>query len=89
MEAELVGHVTIPSPPRRVVGAGGARKEPARGAAEGCGPDAAIDAQWQRRPPRARDGGAPRLPMQRWLLIDVKTIFGANGLYQWPRARDE
>ena len=26
--------------------------------------------------------------MQRW-LFDVKTIFGGNGLYQCPRARDE
>jgi hypothetical protein len=40
-------------------------------------------------PATARNATAgARLPMQRW-LFDVKTIFGGNGLYQCPRARDE
>ena len=40
-------------------------------------------------PATARNATAgSRLPMQRW-LFDVKTIFGGNGLYQCPRARDE
>ena len=40
-------------------------------------------------PATARNATAgSRLPMQRW-LFDVKTIFGGNGIYQCPRAREE
>ena len=58
------------------------------GSTPGAVPDAAIDVAMA-APATARNATAgSRLPMQRW-LFDVKTIFGGNGLYQCPRARDE
>jgi len=58
------------------------------GPAPGAVPDAAIDVALA-APATARNATAgARLPMQRW-LFDVKTIFGGNGIYQCPRARDE
>ena len=58
------------------------------GPTPGAVPDAAIDIAMA-APATARNATAgARLPMQRW-LFDVKTIFGGNGLYQCPRARDE
>ena len=57
------------------------------GSTPGAVPDAAIDVAMA-APATARNATAgSRLPMQRW-LFDVKTIFGGNGLYQCPRARD-
>ena len=63
-----------------------------RGAAErpisGRGVNTAIDVALA-APATARNATAgSRLPMQRW-LFDVKTIFGGNGIYQCPRAREE
>ena len=58
------------------------------GSTPGAVPDAAIDVAMA-APATARNATAgSRLPMQLW-LFDVKTIFGGNGLYQCPRARDE
>ena len=58
------------------------------GPAPGAVPDAAIDVALA-APATARNATAgSRQPMQRW-LFDVKTIFGGNGIYQCPRARDE
>ena len=58
------------------------------GPAPGAVPDAAIDVALA-APATARNATAgAQLPMQRW-LFDVKTIFGGNGIYQCPRARDE
>ena len=58
------------------------------GSTPGAVPDAAIDVAMA-APATARNATAgSRLPMQRW-LFDVKTIFGGNGLYQCPRARDD